>query len=124
MKNKLLIILVPIFWIIGTFLSLTQLYVAPDEKVHLFEGSLFYFVASVLIFSILILVKNESKYLKWLSITSIILFTLFGTVFSLICLYSSPMPNEEIDPLASAIFFLSAVIASSGTNFFIKNSKV
>jgi hypothetical protein len=34
------------------------------------------------------------------------------------------MPNEQINPLASAIFFLSGAVASSGVNFFIKNSKV
>lgn len=124
MKNKVFVILIPIFLIIGTLLSLIQLYASPDEKVHLLEGSLVYFTTSLLIFSILVIIKNESKNLKLLSISSTILFTLFGIIFSLICLYSSPMPNEEINPLASSIFFLSSAIASSGINFFIKNSKV
>ena len=49
------------FSIFGILLSLISMYASPDEKIHIFEASMFYLSSSIVIAGLLYYLKNNVK---------------------------------------------------------------
>ena len=123
MKNTLLTILLALIAFIGLSLALMQLYANPDEISRPLYGSIEYLATSIFIFSFLYnLDENTSVVLKWINISFVSAFAVWGLLLVLICLYASP--TEQNEPLASVLFLTSMMISSSGIFFLVRKIRV
>lgn len=118
--NRFSTLILSILLVVGTILTLIQLYASADELQHPFTASLYYFGISVIIISLVIKSRNDIS-IKHMILNNIIIsiFTINGIVLALICLYALE-PQSRVESLASSIFFFSGMLASSSV-FFVRS---
>lgn len=105
--------------VVGTVLTLIQLYTSTDDLQYPFTASLYYLGTSITMILLLMKFrKDTNKKLVIINNFVIIIFTLNSIVFALICLYALE-PEGRVDSLASAIFFFAGMIAGSSV-FFVR----
>lgn len=110
-----------ILFMIGTILSLIELYASSDGLQYPVSSSLYYLTASL--FMIFILFKFNQQIVKkafFINNFIIIVFAIEGVILALICLYALE-PDTRVESLASSIFFFSSMIASASI-FFVKSN--
>ncbi len=123
-KDILTTILVLIVGFVGIIFSLMQMYSSPDGNSYPFNGSLIYFGTSIFLFLFLFTLKQDIiKNIKWINILLVIIFSILGLLLALICLYAPPI-EENIEPLASAIFIVSSMISLSSIFLINRNTVV
>jgi hypothetical protein len=115
--NKYSILILIILVVVGTVLSLMQLDINSDRLQNYLIASIYYFATSLIIVLLLIKFKKDStKKVFILNNLIVSLFTIDGVIFALSCLYVVEL-EAQVEPLASSIFFLSGMIASSSLFF-------
>jgi len=123
MKNIILSILVFLISFIGFTFTSMQIYASPDGNSYPFNGSIIYFGTSVFLFIFLYTLDyNMHKSLKWINILIVASFSIIGLFLTLTCLYALPVKGQ-VEPLASAIFLLSSMIAISSIFFLLRKYK-
>ena len=109
-----------ILFILGTILSLIELYASSDGLQYPISSSLYYLTTSLIM--IFVFFKFNQQLVKKVFLINnliIILFTIHGVILALICLYALE-PDNRVESLASSIFFFSSMIASASI-FFVKS---
>ena len=121
--NKFLPYIVSFILIIGTMLTLIQLYASADNIQHPLMASIYYFITSLILIIFIINFRKETKKV-FVIINNIIIsiFTIHSIIFALICLYALE-PQIGVQSFASAIFFFSGMLASSSL-FFVKSQTI
>lgn len=125
--NRFSTLILGFLLVVGTTLTLIQLYASADGLQHPFTASLYYFGTSVIIILLIIKSRNDIS-IKHVILNNIIIsiFTINGIVLALICLYALE-PQSNVESLASSIFFFAGMLASSSVFFVrskIKNSTI
>jgi len=111
MKEKLIFLSIVIIFLVGLFLTLTQLYVNIEVDTKL--ASYIYLGVSGVIFILLHFQKDISNTLRYFHIIFLFFIMFCGVILSLISLYSLKSHTLEtpiIDTTASAIFFFGAIL--------------
>jgi len=105
--------------VVGYVLTLYLMYLNLD----ILNASYCYLLVPILIFIMLLLkpINLQSK-AKYLFFTLAIIYAIFGLIFALISLYSSP--DELIHPFASALFFISCMVTASAMALYNQNFKI
>lgn len=115
--NKFLTLILTILFLVGTSLSLMELYSSENSLEHPFIASLYYLGTSIIIVLIVIrFSKDISKKVFIINSLIISLFTIMSILFALICLYTL-VPQSRVESLASSIFFFAGMLAGSSTFF-------
>lgn len=107
-------------WIVGTILTLIQLYASSDGLQYPFTASLYYLGTSLIMTFIVIKFRDEvSKKAVIMNNLIITIFTVESILLALICFYSLE-PQTRVESLAGSIFFFAGMIVSSSV-FFVKS---
>lgn len=121
MRNVVLTTLVFLVGIIGLILSLIQIYASPDGLSYPLNGSIVHIGSSIFILAFCYNIDNfTSTIIKWITTVFIAIYSIFGFLLALICLYA--LENGQTEPLASALFVTSSMVVASGVFFIIKNT--
>jgi len=117
--SKFSTLILSALWIIGTILTLIQLYASADGLQYPFTASLYYLGTSLIMALIVIKSRNDvSKKAVIMNNLIITIFTFESILLALICFYSLE-PQTRVESLAGSIFFFSGMIVSSSV-FFVK----
>lgn len=122
MRNTILTILIILVGLIGVLLSLVQIYASPDYISYPLNGSIIYLGTAVFLFAFMHnLNSNVFVILKWINIIFVLGYIVLGLLLALICLYA--LENDQVESLASALFFLSSMLTGSGIFFSLKKMR-
>jgi hypothetical protein len=120
--NKFSTLILSVIWIVGTILTLIQLYASADGLQYPFTASLYYLGTSLIMTLVVIKFRNEvSKKAVIMNNLIITIFTVESILLALICFYSLE-PQTRVESLASSIFFLAGMVV--GSSVFFVSSKV